>query len=394
MSRHLTLAALLLVAVPVIAPAQRIRLPASLSDLEQRALKDSNDAAAHYNVALAYFNAKRYDDAERALRTAVAIEPKFAPAWLALARLPFARRPKLWDEIYDGNVPEEWVPHVREAGRLYRRAMIVDPLLDLRIEAVARPGRSAFWVSSELAQEIYDYFFRFLDDIQEGRYEAAYNRLNQLYDGVPTQRERDGLPNFIFYYRGLAAAHIGRFNEAMVDFSRLLRRAQDHFNPDSLVYFLPIELNEYRYMLAVLNQRGGDPNEAIRLFRETLENDAGYYMAHVQLANIYEGIRRWDQAVLERRYAVNANPDDPSLLLDLGLTLAKANQLADAEESLRQALAANPRDARVPYYLGVVEQQLSKPADARAALTRFLAIAPSRYDRQIADAKQRLASLP
>lgn len=357
-------------------------------------MKDSNDAASHYNVALAYLNAKRYDDAEQALRTAVAIEPKLAPAWLALGRLPFVRRQRLWDDIYTGNVPDEWRPRLRESDSHYRRAVLVDPLVDLRIEAVGRPGRSAFWISSENAQRLYDYFFRFLDDLLEGKYESAYGRLNQLIDEMPTAKEREGLPNFIFYYRGLAAAHIGRFNEAMADFNRLLARSLEHQNPDSLVYYLPLETNEYRYMLAVLHQRSGDPNEAIRLFRETLDNDIGYYMAHVQLASLYENSQMWPQAIEARRHAFNANPYDPSLILDLGMTLAKAGRWVEAEESLRQAQDANPRDARVPYYLGIVAQQIAKPADARAAFTRFLAIAPSRYDRQIADAKQRLATLP
>ena len=168
--------------------AQRIRLPAGLGELEQRAVKDSNDAAAHYNVSLAYFNAKRYDDAERALRTAVTIDPKLAPAWLALSRLPFLRRPKIWDEIYERGVPAEWVPRLHEAESHYRRAFLIDPLVDLRIEAIARPGRSAFWVSSPRAEELYRYFFQFQDDLLEGRYEAAYGRLNELYDNMPTVR--------------------------------------------------------------------------------------------------------------------------------------------------------------------------------------------------------------
>ena len=99
------------------------------------------------------------------------------------------------------------------------------------------------------------------------------------------------------------------------------------------------------------------------------------------------------QAVAERRAAVNANPDDASLLMDLGRTLAKARNLGEAEQALHQAMDANPRDARVPYYLGRVEEQLNKPADARTAYTRFLSLAPSRYATQIADAKQRLETL-
>ena len=45
---------------PVRSVAQHIKLSASLAALEKAAHKDSNDAAAHYNVALAYWNAKRF----------------------------------------------------------------------------------------------------------------------------------------------------------------------------------------------------------------------------------------------------------------------------------------------------------------------------------------------
>src|SRR5512143_2835385 len=90
------------------AAAQNIKLPASLSDLEKAARKDSNDAAAHYNVALAYWNAKRWADADSALHRALRIDPQLAQAYLALSRLVYARRPQIYEEIFDMKVPNEW----------------------------------------------------------------------------------------------------------------------------------------------------------------------------------------------------------------------------------------------------------------------------------------------
>jgi Flp pilus assembly protein TadD len=116
-------------------------------------------------------------------------------------------------------------------------------------------------------------------------------------------------------------------------------------------------------------------------------------MAHTRLAQLYESVQRWPVAIAERQAAVNANPDDPSLVYDLGVTLAKGAQWAQGDSTLRQAMAANPRDSRVPYYLGIVEQQLGKKDEARTAFQRFLALAPSRYQVQIDNAKQRLAAL-
>jgi tetratricopeptide (TPR) repeat protein len=143
-----------------------------------------------------------------------------------------------------------------------------------------------------------------------------------------------------------------------------------------------------------MKQRAGQYNEAIDLYRRALENDIGLYMAHVRLAQIYEDYNMFPQAVAERRAAVSANPDDPSLLLDLGKTLAHANQWIDAEKALEDAVTANPRDPRPHYFLGIVDQHQNKAQEARTAFNDFIALAPSRYSAQINDAKQRLSALP
>ena len=101
----------------------------------------------------------------------------------------------------------------------------------------------------------------------------------------------------------------------------------------------------------------------------------------------------WPEAIEEFREAVSTNPDDASLLLDLGVVLREAGQRAEAADLLRRAESANPRDSRVPYHLGITLQEAQDTVAARAEFQRFLALAPSRYDREIADARQRLAAL-
>jgi len=386
---------LLAVAVAIgtnLAGAQ-FRLPKKLDELETLAHKDSNDAAAHYNLALGYWNAKRWDDVDRELHLAVSIEPQFADGWLALSRLPFGRRNKLWDDIAEHRVSPDFQPKLDEAWREYERAFIINPLVDLRIEAAARPPKSAYWIATEELTTLYDYLFGGFDDIESGNYQGAYNRFNRFINDQDTPADREALPEFIYYFRGLAAAHIDRWDDAIGDFERLLNNAEHRHSPDSLLYYIPIETNQYRYMLGVLYQRAGKLEDAVRYYRAALENDIGLYMANSRLAAIAETNLNWPAAIKERRAAVNANPDDPSLQLDLGKALAGSGDWAGAEQTLKQAMDANPRDSRVPYYLGVVEQQLNKKEEARASFDRFIALAPSRYARQVENAKQRLAAL-
>lgn len=392
MPRRIVLLLFALAASPAPLTAQ-FRLPVKVGELEQVASRDSNDAAAHFNLALGYWNAKRWDAVERELRLAVTIEPQFAEGWLALSRLPFARRLRLWEDIAERRVPAELRPSLDEAYRLYQRAILINPLVDLRAEAASRPARSAYWMTSEWLEALYDRFFGGFDDIETGNYAGAYNRFDRLVEEAPTRGEREALPEFVYYFRGLAAAHINRWDEAIADFERLLSKADARQSRDSLLYFIPVETNQYRYMLGVLNHRAGRLPEAVRYYRTVLENDIGLYMAHARLAMIAESKGDWPTAAAERRAAVNANPDDPSLLLDLGRTLSAWGDFPAADEALTQAVAANPRDSRGWYYLGIVQQQLNKKEEARVAFSRFVALAPSRYVRQVEDAKQRLAAL-
>ena len=387
--RSLALAVVVAVAA-VPAAGQRIKLSASLSDLEARARTDSNDAAAHYNVALAYWNAKRWDDAGRSLRVAVAIDPRFAQAYLALSRLPYARRGALWGEVEQAKVPRELADTVNESDRFYRRAYLIDPLVDMKIEGAVTPPRSVYW--DLFAPEMYDLLFKGFDDLREGKYAEALVRIERLVGLFHRDRTDESAPASLLWYRALAAAHVEKYQEAQRDLQELLARADSNERSDSLVR-IPLQANEYRYVLAYVRHRAGDPNGAIYLYRQALETDVGLYMAHVRLAEIYEGAQRWDQAITHRQSAVSSNPDDPSLLIDLGRTLGSAGRLAEAFDPLQQAVAANPRDSRGWYYLGVVAQQLNKKEEARDAFSRFIALAPSRYARQLADAKQRLNAL-
>src|SRR5467141_2377330 len=86
----------------------QFRLPMKVEELERRVHADSNDPAVHFNVALAYWNAKRWADTERSLRLAITIDPRFGPAYMALHYLPYAQRTGLWDEVAERRVPDEW----------------------------------------------------------------------------------------------------------------------------------------------------------------------------------------------------------------------------------------------------------------------------------------------
>ncbi|MGH7615390.1 MAG: hypothetical protein ACREMW_15275, partial [Gemmatimonadales bacterium] len=115
-------AALLTIASP--SAGQTGERPVSLDSLESAARRDSLDPETLYRLALRYDIVKRYDDAARVARQAVAIDPRYAPAWLLLGYIPYDRRPKLWSEVARGKVPPAWRDSVAESGRLFHRAFL------------------------------------------------------------------------------------------------------------------------------------------------------------------------------------------------------------------------------------------------------------------------------
>lgn len=376
-------------------PAQHIKLAASLENLEKAARADSNDPAAHYNVALAYWNAKRWDDADSALHRAIRIDPEFPAPYMALAFLPYARRSSLADEVNENRVSADWKSPLEEADRAYRRAVMIDPLVELRLGDAVFPRSSAYLdVMKEMFGEWLADYEDGLDQYYTGKYQEAYDRFQRVYNKLNGERHELRLWNTLVFWHGLSCAQINKHDDAIQDFQMILDRYlnAEARKKDSTLH-VPLRTNEFRYVLAVMKQRAGKYNDAIDLYRQALENDIGLYMAHVRLADIYEDHQMLPQAVSERQAAVNANPDDATLLLALGKTLARAGQWSESEKALRDAIAANPRDPRPHYFLGIVDQHENKINDAHAALADFISLAPSRYAPQVADAKQRLAAM-
>jgi len=386
---------LLTASVVPIASAQQPRAqPPRLEELEARARQDSLDPEAHFRLAARYYTLKRFADEERELRATIAIDPRYAPAYLWLGYLPFDRRPKLWAEYRKDKIPAELQPAVEESFRLWQQAVLIDPMVDFRVQGTTAPPEDMM-VIPEYGGITTDYLLWLgLGAFGVARYELAYSGLDLWAQRTYANKPQDSIPDFLFLYRGLAAGHLKAYNKAIADIQVLYARSLQAERTDSLLPF-PLETNDYRYILAVLNQSWGKSADAIRLFEEVLASDLGLYMAHVRMAQIYRAHKMWGQSIAEARRAIETNPNDPTSIRELGVILDEAGQAAEAATTLRQAANANPRDPRTLYHLGVVQHELAQPAEARETLGRFIAIAPvGRYEHELADAKQRLAALP
>ena len=365
----------------------RIRTETSLTELQAAALRDSADAIAHYNLAIGYWAESNFPAAREALLSAVRVDPRFAEAYLALAYLPYAERPDLWIEQFDGRVPPEWEGPLLESEQHYSRAFMINPLMDMRILGAVTPvaGRGP----------IYDAWFRGFDDYRNGDYAAAFGRYSRLIRDLEIEWRRDArsrMPDAILLHRGLAAAHLGNWEVAVGDLRIVYDRHVALEEDEDELIQVPLETNNYRYILAVLLEGAGNAQEAEAMYREAASENLGLYMAHVRLANLAESRGDVDLAVTERRLAVETNPEDPTVHLEQGLTFANARMLPQAIASLENAIRLNPLDAQAHYFLGVVHGMAGEQSAAREAFRRFLSVAPARMAQERAEAEARLAT--
>ncbi|MGH7607461.1 MAG: hypothetical protein ACREME_08980, partial [Gemmatimonadales bacterium] len=254
----------LAVAQPAAAALQALTLlNRDLKELETLARSDSNDAEMQYYLALAYWRRHRWEETDSLLRLVVRLEPRFAEAYLALYYLPYARRSTLAREDLRDRVPEAWQPVVAEAHRFYQRAFRTDPLVSLRVMSVAFDiEEPRFTDYTSRAYRDYEMYVAWFVDLGLGRHGSAYDRLRRL-----AQREFDEddhperVPDFILWFRGLAAAHSRQYDAAIADFQALLDRTLQQVQRNELVR-VPLRDNEYRFMLAALHHVAGKAERA------------------------------------------------------------------------------------------------------------------------------------
>lgn len=349
----------------------------SLQDLEQRVRADSNDALLHYQLGVELARLKRTDEARRTFETAVRIDPKLLDGWIALSRVTPAHVGAPFSIVVDGN---RWRlvfhPPTDSSRHISRRIFLMNPLVDA--DKGTRYQFPTFWAGT-LRQAMRAY--------RAGKWELATAWFDTVIIKNARQRKDPDPPPVALWYRALAQIELARYDTAIADLRRLLAIALRDSTGRGRE-----EIFQCEYALAYVHQLSGSMMEAARAFRELVEANVGLDIGHMYLANALDALGRIDEAVAERRNATNANPDDPSLIFDLGVALQNAGHSGEAEEQLHRALAANPRETRAYFVLGAALQAQGKTDQARDAYQRFLELSPRRYQALITDAQQRLGS--
>jgi tetratricopeptide (TPR) repeat protein len=264
---------------------------------------DLNRAVTEHNLGTAFHELGRFAEAERHYRRALAIVPRYAPAYTNLGALYRAQG--------------------REAAAIaaYRRALAIDPThraahfnLGNALLAVGRPAEAV------------------------GHFEHAV-RLD------PTSAE--ALTNL-----GIALASIGRLAEAADRFREAIRvdprSAQAHYN--------------LGHVLETLGELDG----AVAQFREAVRVGPEFFPARYDLGRVLLARGELAEALAHLRQAVALDPRSAAARNNLGVALAATGDLAAAVAEFDAAVALDPHFAEARSNRARARRALAASAAAAA----------------------------
>ncbi len=129
------------------------------------------------------------------------------------------------------------------------------------------------------------------------------------------------------------------------------------------------------YLGAIALNEGND-SLAIENFKYVTENASWHVESWVRLGGLYFDNRRYEDAEIIMRKAIDLFPNDFAVNLILGLSLAQQNKTLDSKDYLKKAVELNPSDLNSLSAYGFTLSQLNETDEAIEYLNRALKIDP------------------
>ncbi len=326
--------------------------------------------AAHFNLGICLQKLEMYEEAVEALEHALAIDPGFGQARIALAWLQ--SRLRNWDralpnfEEYLKNAPDdkaaeqgfaqalEASSRPEEAERAYRRMLEADPenatvLTNLMVLAAAKPDLPSLRKHAEALLAIRPESPQALAglitaDLSEQHYEAAFDRGTQFVSIKPDSFQG-------WFNLGLAAQQTGRAVEAEQAYRRAIEIEDSH-------------ADAFGNLGCILYDRG-DLAGAQELFEKQhkLSTDQGSALWNLGL--VHERLGDWKNAENCFGRLVETDPSRPEPLFHLGYVRFEEQDWGGARKALESCLSLKRNWVEARVYLGLSQLTGGDPDSAK-----------------------------
>jgi len=133
-------------------------------------------------------------------------------------------------------------------------------------------------------------------------------------------------------------------------------------------------------LAAICHQRLGDPERAISCWRQALQGRPDFADAHYNLGNLFNELRRFQEAEGSYRQALRCKPDYAEAYNNLGVVLNELKRFPEAQAAYRKALRLKPDYPEAYNNLGVVLNTMRAFVEAEAAFRQAIDLRPNYID--------------
>ena len=394
----------------------------AVDSLQQAVRNDSNNAAAHYQLGLAFDMQHDEGQAESELREAVRLRPDLTDAQRALATVELRRGDidalMQTAQLIIGGAPNAPDGYLLRAVAEMNRRKYSDAEQDMRKASLVAPGSAAPWVQMGNLHQV------------QKQYAEAIKAYEQALDKDPSST--DGLQGVMNTYiaqkqldQAIAAAKIQIAKSPNVSgFHDLLGTAlfqKKDFKGADAAFTKAVELDKNNsdalLKLAQTQAAEGSVSQALATYQQSIKDHPREISFYLLAGMMYESQSNWDQAKSMYQQALNIEhdnplasnnlayvmlqqggnvdvalamaqtarrgmPDSPNAADTLGWAYYQKGVYRSAIDMFQESLRLNEKkggadDPTVHYHLGLAYQKANQPVLARQQLERALKISPN-----------------
>ncbi len=360
----------------------RLIISEKIEDLEQKHLADPNDVVACYNVGLAHLSKKHYDEALGYFKQCIIKSPEFSLAHFAI----YCTEYRMDKKLYDASVAEEpdstMQARIDSVQQHLTTAFLYDPFFDWKVATVLLEARGS--TIDPLMKVLYELLYDGFEAFFLGHYQKAVEKLSYSIENLPSFHQAR-------YFRGLAYAQTKEYDAAIIDFNTLIDSV-DSYNKKKI---LPVYLKttDLYYLLGHAHFQNNEPEKARTAFQNILMQDMSYYMAHVQLARIYQSKKDYGNAIRELDAAIFTKPNDPLLYYNKGVYFSSIGKFEPSIAEYNQAIKFNPYDYKAHYNVAYIHEHLKQYDQAIKSYEEFMRLTPKREAATIQKAQAKIVEL-
>lgn len=277
-----------------------------------------DSAVGYYHLGRVGVESKQFDMAIKHFEKAIAVNPSFEPAYLALGTLYEARQER------------------EKAVAVYRRYL----------DGINPRNR-----------EIRQHLVRLFMTAKE--YQAALTELERMLAEDPDDLD--------------AQLRVSLMYGELKEYPKAIERLQ------KILTVRPAELKVRDY-LGYLFEENKEPEKAIEAYAFNLKLDPTYFEGHLHLGVLLYRLKRSPESITHLREASKLNPKQPESHIVLGLAYLQSDQFEMASQAFEEGIQFNPKNADLYFNLGTAYDKLNRFDDVVRAMEMALKLDPHHAD--------------